>query len=87
MKKWLLAVMVLAVCVGGIAAIMQSSGRPEKIKGCTIRSGGVIGQTDGPTSLFFSGKIIPSTWTSFVRKLSAAICRIAAAFLCGSRKK
>lgn len=87
MKKLFWAATVLAALAGGAVAIAQRRGRLEKIRGYGLHSTSVIGGADGPISVLVSGISVPHTFSTYLRNLSAFVCRIAAACLCGPGKK
>lgn len=87
MKKLILSVLALELLAGGIAAVLQSRGKPCKTRACAVNRTSVTGTADGPTSVLVStGFHRPYTLLSAVRRVAAAVCHIAAACLCGPRK-
>lgn len=87
MKKLVLSVLALVLLAGGIAAVLQSRGKPRKIHAFAVNRTTAAGTADGPTSILISiGFHRPYTLLSVVRRIAAGACHIAAACLCGPRK-
>lgn len=86
MKRFWRVILALALLAGGAAAVLQKRGRPRKIRDFSGNGAAAVGRADGPTSVLISiGFHRPDTWLSLLRRAAAAVCRFAAAHLCGPR--